>query len=205
MKKIAYALMGILSIGFIVAVILGLKVGTETTDEYNVIERLNEIKAYQSNITIEVINSKETNKYQGVQIYKKDIGYRLDLNDGRSFTFKGDEIQVKDNESTRAYTLDKEFDDVFKYGFIGEYIGLIYTNEELRFETEIINNQKCFIITTLIPGSNNNIYEGSLYYDVDSYVPNKIIIYDNNKRERIIFTYENFNGVDKAEDIELDL
>ncbi|MEG1256132.1 germination lipoprotein GerS-related protein [Clostridium sp.] len=204
-KKVAYTLVGIISICIIFAIILGLRGKTETSDEYHVIEALNEIKAYKSNITIEVINDKETNKYEGVQVYKKDIGYKLDLNDSRSFTFKGDEIQVKDNESTREYTLDKEFDEVFKYGFIGEFIGLVYTNEELKFDTEIINNQEYFIIRTLIPGSNNNIYEGSMYYNVNDYVPKKIVIYDNNHRERIVYTYENFNWIDEVDDIELDL
>jgi len=186
-------------------VALFIKGRTRTLDEYNVIDSLSEIKAYKSDITIEVVNDRETNKYEGFQTYKKDIGYKLDLKDKRSFTFKGDEILVKDKENIKEYTLDKGFDEVFKYGFIGEYIGLIYTNEQLEFETETINNSECFVITTMIPGSNNNICQGSLYYDIKNNRPKKIIIYDNKGRERIIYTYENFNWTDKVEDVELDL
>jgi len=186
-------------------VTLFIKGRTRTLDEYNAIDSLSEIKVYKSDITIEVINDRETNKYEGFQTYKKDIGYKLDLKDKRSFTFKGDEILVKDKENIKEYTLDKGFDEVFKYGFIGEYIGLIYTNEELEFETETINNSEYFVITTVIPGSNNNIYKGSLYYDIKNNRPKKIIIYDNKGRERIIYTYENFNWTDKVEDVELDL
>lgn len=203
-KKLFYTLF-IIGICLTIVVALLIKGRAETLDEYNAIDSLSEIKAYKSDLTIEVINDRETNKYEGFQTYKKDIGYKLDLKDKRSFTFKGDEILVKDKENIKEYTLDKGFDEVFKYGFIGEYIGLIYTNEELKFETETINNSEYFIITTLIPGSNNNICQGSLYYDIKNNIPKKIIIYDNKGRERIIYTYENFNWTDKVEDVELDL
>lgn len=203
-KRLIYTLF-IIAICLTIAVTLFIKGRTRTLDEYNVIDFLSEIKAYKSDITIEVVNDRETNKYEGFQTYKKDIGYKLDLKDKRSFTFKGDEILVKDKENIKEYTLDKGFDEVFKYGFIGEYIGLIYTNEELEFETETINNSEYFVITTVIPGSNNNICKGSLYYDIKNNRPKKIIIYDNKGRERIIYTYENFNWTDKVEDVELDL
>ncbi len=203
-KRLTYTLF-IIAIGLTVAVALLIKGRTGTLDEYNAIDSLSEIKAYKSDITIEIVNDRETNKYEGFQTYKKDIGYKLDLKDKRSFTFKGDEILVKDKENIKEYTLDKGFDEVFKYGFIGEYIGLIYTNEELEFETETINNSEYFVITTVIPGSNNNIFQGSLYYDIINNRPKKIIIYDNKGRERIIYTYENFNWTDKVEDVELDL
>ncbi len=203
-KRLIYTLF-IIAICLTIAVALFIKGRTRTLDEYNVIDSLSEIKVYKSDITIEVINDRETNKYEGFQTYKKDIGYKLDLKDKRSFTFKGNEILVKDKENIKEYTLDKGFDEVFKYGFIGEYIGLIYTNEELEFETETINNSEYFVITTVIPGSNNNICKGSLYYDIKNNRPKKIIIYDNKGRERIIYTYENFNWTDKVEDVELDL
>ncbi|WP_346894777.1 germination lipoprotein GerS-related protein [Clostridium sp. UBA7503] len=203
-KRLTYTLF-IIAICLTVAVALLIKGRTRILDEYNAIDSLSEIKAYKSDITIEIINDRETNKYEGFQTYKKDIGYKLDLKDKRSFTFKGDEILVKDKENIKEYSLDKGFDEVFKYGFIGEYIGLIYTNEELKFETETINNGEYFVITTVIPGSNNNIFQGSLYYDIKNNRPKKIIIYDNKGRERIIYTYENFNWTDKVEDVELDL
>lgn len=173
-------------------------------DEHHVVERLNEIKAYTSEVTIKVINDKESNVYEGTQRYLKGVGYRLDLNDDRSFIFKGEDISVKDNESTRQYTLDKNFDEVFKYGFIGEYIRLIYTNEELEFKKETINDKEYFVITTLIPGSNNNLYEGSMYYDIAEYKPYKIIIYDNKHNERIIYNYKDFSWTDKESDMIID-
>lgn len=199
-------LVAIICIG--VVLILGFlgigKKKVNISDENHVVDLLSQIKTYTSDISIKVINDKETNTYEGSQTYIKDVGYRLDLNDERSFIFKGENIEVKDNESTRQYTLDKNFDEVFKYGFIGEYIGLIYTNEELKFEKEVINDKEYFIITTLIPGSNNNLYEGSMYYDIAEYKPDKIIIYDNNHNERVIYNYKSFKWSDKESDISID-
>ena len=202
----------IITLVVIVAVGIALVFGTlfvklknrGVSDEDHVIELLSEIKGYTSEVTIKVINDKETNVYEGMQKYVKDFGYRLDLSDERSFIFKGDDIEVKDNNSERRYTLDKDFDEVFKYGFIGEYIGLIYTNEELKFQKEVINEKEYFIITTLIPGSNNNLYEGSMYYDIAEYKPSKIIIYDNKHNERVIYSYKNFQWTDKKSDMNID-
>ncbi len=205
-KKNVITLMVIVGVSLILILgALGIKArNNNVSDEYHVVELLSEIKAYTSDVTIKVINDKETNVYEGTQRYLKDVGYRLDLSDDRVFIFKGEEIEVKDNESTRQYTLDKNFDEVFKYGFIGEYIGLIYTNEELEFQKEVINNKEYFVITTLIPGSNNNLYEGSMYYDIAEYRPDKIIIYDNKHNERVIYSYKNFNWTDKNSDMNID-
>lgn len=205
-KKNIITLVVIVAIG--VALIFGtvfvkLK-NKNVSDEYHVIELLSEIKAYTSDVTIKIINDKETNVYEGTQKYVKDVGYKLDLNDERTFIFKGNDIEVKDNNSERQYTLEKDFDEVFKYGFIGEYIGLIYTNEELKFQKEILNDKEYFVITTLIPGSNNNLYEGSMYYDIAEYKPSKIIIYDNKHNERIIYNYKNFDWTDKESDMSID-
>lgn len=205
-NKKVITLVAIVCIGLVL--ILGFlgtsKKKANISDENHVVDLLSQIKTYTSDISIKVINDKETNTYEGSQTYIKDVGYRLDLNDERAFIFKGENIEVKDNESTRQYTLDKNFDEVFKYGFIGEYIGLIYTNEELRFDKEVINDKEYFIITTLIPGSNNNLYEGSMYYDIAEHKPDKIIIYDNNHNERVIYNYKNFKWSDKESDISID-
>ncbi len=202
----------IITLVVIVAIGIALIFGTvfvklknkNVSDEYHVIELLSEIKAYTSEVTIKIINDKETNVYEGTQKYVKDVGYKLDLNDERTFIFKGNDIEVKDNNSERQYTLEKDFDEVFKYGFIGEYIGLIYTNEELKFQKEILNDKEYFVITTLIPGSNNNLYEGSMYYDIAEYKPSEIIIYDNKHNERIIYNYKNFDWTDKESDMSID-
>lgn len=203
-NKKAYALIFLILIGITIGITTLLRSSKNTTEEMKILELLNGIKTYRSSITIEVKNQRNNIKYEGTQVYKKNLGYKLVLNDSRTFIFKGDDIAVKDEESTRAYTLNKSFDEVFKYGFVGEFISLVYTNEELKFEKETIDGKEYYVITTLIPGSNNNIFKGKMYYSIEDYAPKKILILDINNEERVIFTYKNFNWTDKVEDVELD-
>lgn len=203
-NKKAYALIFLILIGITIGITTLLRSSKNTTEEMRILELLNGIKTYRSSITIEVKNQRNNIKYEGTQVYKKNLGYKLVLNDSRTFIFKGDDIAVKDEESTRAYTLNKNFDEVFKYGFVGEFISLVYTNEELKFEKETIDGKEYYVITTLIPGSNNNIFKGKMYYSIEDYAPKKILILDINNEERVIFTYKNFNWTDKVEDVELD-
>lgn len=203
-NKKAYALISLILIGIIIGITTLFRSSKNTLEEMKILELLNEIKTYRSSITIEVKNQRNNIKYEGIQVYKKNLGYKLVLNDSRTFIFKGDDIAVKDQESTRAYTLDKSFDEVFKYGFVGEFISLVYTNEDLNFEKKTIDGVNYYVITTLIPGSNNNIYKGIMYYSIEDYAPKKILILDINNEERVIFTYKNFNWTDKVEDMELD-
>ena len=203
-NKKAYALIFLILIGITIGITTLLRSSKNTTEEMRILELLNGIKTYRSSITIEVKNQRNNIKYEGTQVYKKNLGYKLVLNDSRTFIFKGDDIAVKDEESTRAYTLNKSFDEVFKYGFVGEFISLVYTNEELKFEKETIDGKEYYVITTLIPGSNNNIFKGKMYYSIEDYAPKKILILDINNEERVIFTYKNFNWTDKVEDVELD-
>lgn len=203
-NKKAYTLISLILIGIIIGFVTLFRSSKNTTEEMKLLELLSSIKTYRSSITIEVKNQRNNIKYEGTQVYKKNLGYKLVLNDSRTFIFKGDDIAVKDEESRRAYTLDKSFDEVFKYGFVGEFINLVYTNEDLNFEKETIDGKEIYVITTLIPGSNNNIYKGIMYYSIEEYTPKKILILDINNEERVIFTYKNFNWTDKVEDVELD-
>lgn len=173
------------------------------SQEQEAIDFLKEIKSYESDLTIEVNNARESNKYSGKQIYIKDVGYKLVLDDSRTFIFQGDDIKVKSEDGTKSYTVDKSFDEVYKYGFVGEYIGLIYTNEDLKFKRETYDGEECIIITTLIPGNNDNLFRGSMYYSINSHVPKKVVIFDNKDKERVVYTYNKFIWTEKVEDMDL--
>lgn len=203
-KRVTYALIAIITLGILVGIIYNINGKKKVTDDNMVIDLLNEITKYRSDVTIEVKNDREKNKYNGVQFYKKNIGSKLEIDDGRVFIFKGGDINVKDNNNTKTYTIDKNFDEVLKYGFIGEYVGLIYTNEELEFQKEAINDKEYFVITTIIPGNNNNICEGSLYYSLDEHLPKKLVLFDSNHNERVVYTYDNFDWTYDINDVEFD-
>lgn len=198
-KKTIFSLLGIFA-AFIL-IVLGAVIFTimsKPKDINDIIGYLKEIEAYRSDIKVEVVNDMQTLLYTGQQTYKKDLGYKLDLGEGRTFIFKGDELLVVDKENQRDYKVDKAFDEVFKYSFIGEYIGLIYTNEELNFKKETINDKEFLLIDILIPGSNRNLYKGVMYVSLKDNLPKKLVIYDIKDNERIRYTYENFDCSEKV-------
>jgi outer membrane lipoprotein-sorting protein len=199
-KKVIFSLVGVFTA--FVLLIVGVMVFTvisKPKDVNDIVSHLKEIKQYKSDVNLEVVNDMQTLLYKGHQTYKKDLGYKLDLGEGRTFIFKGDEITVIDKENQKDYKVDKTFDEVFKYSFIGEYIELINTNEELNFKKETINEEELLLIDLLIPGSNRNMFKGVMYVSVKENLPKKLVIYDTKDKERIRCTYENFVYGEKVE------
>lgn len=198
-KKNIFILIAICIVAVTFITIIGLGLKGKTTDEEHVLEFLGEIKGYTSNVTIEIENDRGKNVYKAQQKYARNIGSKLEFQDGRTYLFKGGDIEVKDNHSGKEYTMDENLDEVLRYSFVSEYTGLLYINEELNFDTETVGDERYFIITTVIPGSNINMCKGSLYYSVDEHLPKKIIIYDNKGNTRVSYTYDNFKLMDSAE------
>lgn len=202
-KKVILSLLGIFTaVVLLIIVGLGFSILTKPHSFNDIITNLKEMKNYKSDITIEVANDMQKITYKGKQTCKATIGYKLELSEGRTFIFKGDEITVKDEGIGKEYSVDKSFDEVFKYCFIGEYIGLMYTNEESNYKKENIDDKEFLLIEMLIPGSNRNLSKGVMYVSMKDNLPKKLVIYDNKDKERIVCTYENFNWTEKIEDAE---
>ncbi len=202
-KNSIISLIIIVSFGLIFFIVFRIVGSEKSLDMNSLIRNIKEVKSYSSNITIEVINSKEKYTYEGIQKYKKDVGGKLELKD-RNFIFKGEDIFVKDKIGSQEYKLSTEFDEVLKYSFIDEYIALIYTNQNLNFQEEETTGEKILLVDVILPGNNRNLYSGVMHYDIRANMPKKIVIYDTNKGERIMYTYENFNWTDKIDDMDLD-
>lgn len=203
-KKIIFTLLGIMAIFIVLAIIgVGISKISKPQDPEDIITTLSKKQGYKSDVTIEVVNDMQTLVYKGHQVYKKDVAYKLDLNEGRTFTFRGDEVTVVDKENKRDYKVDKAFDEVLKYGFIGEYIGLIYTNEDIGYKKETINDEELLLIEVLIPGSNRNLFKGIMYVSIKDNLPKKLVIYDEKEKERVRYTYDNFNWTEKINNEEL--
>jgi len=203
-RKVIFTLLGVATtIILCIGVMVGVTKLSKPHSTEEIITILAEKPGYRSDVTIEVVNDIQTLVYTGHQTYKKNVAYKLDLNGGRNFTFKGDEITVVDKENSKDYKLDKSFDEVFKYGFIGEYIGLIYTNEDIGYKKETINDEEFLLIEILIPGSNRNLFKGIMYVSIKDNLPKKLVIYDEKEKERVRYTYDNFNWTEKINDEEL--
>lgn len=198
----------LLAIGSLIVVtivfftIRGMK--NSVTEEVQITEYLKNIKAYKSDVIIEMNNSKQNLAYKGKQAYMKNSTYILELEDERVFIFNNDQLAVKDKHNNREYTLSSDFDEVLKYCFIGEFIGLLYTNEEINYSIEQMDNTQCLAIDLLLPGMNKNIHKGVMYIDLKNGLPKEFRILDIKGKEKIKCTYENFVELEKIEDYEFE-
>lgn len=172
-------------------------------DTNDIITFLKNIESYTTEMSMDVKNERQTINYKATQSYLRGGGYKLELNGDRVFIYKTDDnIYVSDKKSGTKYIQSKDFDEVFKLCFIGEYIGLLYTNEEIKYAIENNNGIEYTVIDLFIPGSNKNINNALLYVNSKSMIPEKMIIYDIKGKEKLHITYTNFLPNAKVESTE---
>lgn len=176
---------------FLFSLLLGC--GNKENNSEKVINDFKNLDSYSCSIDMKIVNDKQVIDYKGKQFYDKKYGYRFELENNRVMVYKNNSIFVKDLKNGFKYSTDKSFDSVFKLSFIGEYIGLIYTNEKINISLKNINNEKYQIIHLDIPGNNKNISKSDLYVNIKTEKPRYLTIYDSNNREKIKVEYSDFN------------
>ncbi|MBW9150866.1 germination lipoprotein GerS-related protein [Clostridium estertheticum] len=190
MKKV---LLLFLSLLFVLSSVLFTSCDKTPKDTNDITTFLKNMDSYTTNMNMDIKNDKQTINYKAKQSYLKGGGYKLELNKNRVFIYKSDDkIYINDKNNGRSYVQSKSFDEVLKLSFIGEYIGLLYTNEQIKYVTKNINNIGYTVIDLFIPGNNKNINNALLYVNNKSMLPEKMIIYDTSGKEKINITYTNF-------------
>lgn len=169
----------------------------------DIITYLKNMESYTTKMNMAVKNDKQTINYVATQSYLRGGGYKLQLNNNRVFIYKTDEkIYISDKNNGTKYIQSKDFDEVLKLCFIGEYIGLLYTNEEIKYSVETINDIEYSVINLFIPGNNKNVNNAMLYVNSKSMIPEKLLIYDIKGKEKIVITYTDFHPNVKIEPAE---
>lgn len=173
--------------------------------EYHNEDALNLLKSMDScssDFELSIKNDKGNIDYSGKQYYDKRYGCRLELGKDRIYIYKNNNIYVNDIKSGSKYVLDKDFDELFRLGFISEYIALLYTNEDIKYETKTTDGISYEIVKLTIPGINPSLSRAELYVDSQTGIPDKILIYDKEDKQKVIIRYKNFNAETKlSEDI----
>lgn len=175
--------------------------GIKKEDQKDTIGYFKALNSYSVYTDIEVKNDKQTINYSARQICSIGLGYRLELNKDIIMVYKDDKIYVTDLKSKQRYITDKKFDDVYRLSFLGEFIGLLYTNENIDCSYITKDYEEYELIKTSIPVNNRNISYGVLMVKVKGKTPARLTIYDSNNNERIIVSYKDFKAntdVDKS-------
>lgn len=157
-----------------------------------ILDKLKDLESYSCSMDIKVKNSKQTIEYLAKELYCRGVGYKVELGGDRVFLYKSDKIYVEDLKNNSKYILDRSFDQVFKYSFIGDYIGLLYSNEKITYKTYTETDVNYLGIELTLPGNNRNLSRAVLYIEQKTVVPVKVVIYDSKNKESIVIVYSDF-------------
>lgn len=156
------------------------------------IEYLKNLNSYTCDVNLHIKNSKQEIDKECKQFYHNKYGNRLDINKDRVLIYNEKDIRVNDLNNNMNYILEKEFDSVYKLSFIQEYIGLLYTDEEISNSFKKIGDREYQLVRLTIPGNNRNINKAVMYINLENNYPEKVLIYDSKDNEILSFTYSNF-------------
>ncbi len=183
----------LLSLLLILSSVLLTSCGKKPKDTNDITTFLKNMESYTTEMNMDVKNDKQKINYKARQSYLQGGGYKLELNNDRVFIYKNDDnIYISDKNNGTKYVQSKDFDEVLKLSFIGEYIGLLYTNEEIKYVVKNINDIEYTVIDLFIPGSNKNINNALMYVNTKTMLPERLVIYDIKGKEKIEITYTKF-------------
>ncbi len=193
MKKKLLLLSLLLGLLLLISFVVLTSFNKKPKDTNDIISFLKNMESYTTEMNMDIKNDKQNINYKLRQSYLRGGGYKLELNSNRVFIFKNDDnIYVSDKNNGAKYVQSKDFDEVLKLSFIGEYIGLLYTNEEIKYVNKSIDDVDYTVIDLFIPGGNKNINNAILYVNTKSMIPEKLVIYDIKGKEKVNITYTNF-------------
>ncbi|NLM34188.1 MAG: outer membrane lipoprotein carrier protein LolA [Clostridiales bacterium] len=162
--------------------------------EKEVVDHIKNMQSYQCKTKILVHNDRQDLEYQCNLYYDRNNGNRLELGKDRIYIFKDNITEVQDNVNKRRYTVESQFEDLYYFTFVNEYIKLIYVNEDTKYYIEEKDGKRYQLIELTIPANNRNINKAVLHVDAESLVPAKILIYDSNNRKRVDIAYSDFKA-----------
>ena len=129
--------------------------------------------------------------------------YRLDLEEERIYIYADDKIFVEDLKNKKKYFLEENFDEVYKYSFLNEYIKLIYSMDQVEYFKEFYDdgNKKIDIYGAKVnlPINNLNINSATLYLDGEKLSPIRLEIFDIKGNIRILIEYLTFEVLEEID------
>lgn len=171
----------------------------------DILSDLKTLKSYTSDIHLEIKNSKQTIEENCKQSYMVNVGYRLDIGKDRIWTFFKDKSVVRDLNNLKIYETEKDFDELYKYTFVNQYINLLFSNEEYEITSQEENGKKYMVVTLSIYGESVNLKKGALYIDEKTKLPYQLLIYNEKDSEVVKVRYENFAANPKLSNDVFDL
>ncbi|MCC9293559.1 hypothetical protein LN736_01550 [Clostridium sp. WLY-B-L2] len=176
--------------------------GRDIQNTEKIIYYLKDLDSYSCNVNIQIENEKQQINYGGRQYYDSRYGERFELGKDRVIVYRGNKIFVKNSDNSGKYSMEKNFNSLFKFCFIEEYISLLYTNEKIDNSFKKVNNEQYQVVHLDIPGNNKNISKAELYVNLKHNTPTYLKIFDSTGRKKVDVEYSDFKAnVELSENI----
>lgn len=163
---------------------------TRKMEPNEVTDFLKDMNSYSTDVSIQIKNDKQTINYNCKEFYRQDIGYRLEINQDRVMIYKNNKIYINDIKNNKKYVAKEDFDNLYSYSFIGEYIRLLYTDENVKYSYKTESGREFLLIKLIIPGGSREINNAVMYVDNKSFKPEKVIIFDDKGNEKVLVEYK---------------
>ena len=129
-KKLLLILLVFIPVILITLVII-FRMTAEPTNE-EIIKSLKDIKAYTTDVEFLIKNSRDEERQNAIQYYKKDVGGKIDFGQDRTKIYKENMILVKDNVSNKEYTIENSMNDLYSISFLNKLLSYPINNEGLN-------------------------------------------------------------------------
>lgn len=189
-KKLLLGLLVSIPIILIVLVII-FRVTAEPTNE-EIIESLKGIKAYKTEVEFIVKNSRDEERQDTIQYYKKDIGGRIDFGTDRTKIYKDGSILVKDNIANKEYTMEESMDELYSLSFVDKLLSYPIDNEGINEGQEEWGDTEYIVFTSELFIKNDSLNKIKIFIDKQEKAPIGAIIYDKDNKDRVRIVYRNF-------------
>ncbi len=197
-KKLLLMLLVAIPIILITLVIVLRMTAEPNNDE--IIKSLKEIKAYKTEIEFVIKNSRDEERQEAIQYYKKDVGGKIEFGEDRSKIYKDGMILVKDNISNKEYSINDSINDLYSISFLNKLLSYPIDNKGIQDGQEEWGETEYIVFTSELFLKNDNLDKVKIFIDKQKKIPIGAIIYDKKDNDRVRIVYRNFEKLKEIDE-----
>ncbi len=197
-KKLLLMLLVAIPIILITLVIVLRMTAEPNNDE--IIKSLKEIKAYKTEIEFVIKNSRDEERQEAIQYYKKDVGGKIEFGEDRSKIYKDGMILVKDNISNKEYSINDSINDLYSLSFLNKLLSYPINNKGIQDGQEEWGETEYIVFTSELFLKNDNLDKVKIFIDKQKKIPIGAIIYDKKDNDRVRIVYRNFEKLKEIDE-----
>jgi len=167
----------------------------KSEDPNKTIEYIKGLKTYECTAKLEIINDVQKKEYDIYQLFKKDTGSYIKINEDRQIWLLPNKIIDNDIKHKRMTIQSRIYDDnIYELTFLDKYIEKLYCDEKIETKYAEEEGKRYLLVELILCSNNRNLDKAVIYINTEDGNPNRIQIYDGDKKVRMKITYSKFEG-----------